>query len=162
MALGIAAGTVARRTLPAIAVTLGGFITLRLLIADFVRPPYMAAVTTYYNVTAYNVGSFTPPGKAWLPNEGAVSKAGVVVPRGWGTLGDGARPRRCRLIVRPVRGPGADIGRDFSSSTVTPRPPGSVDHVRHDQNALRAISAGRDESPRTWAEGHVFGSGRGL
>ena len=58
MALGIAAGTVARRTLPAIAVTLGGFIALRLVIADFLRPHYMTAVTTYYNVT----GSFTPPG----------------------------------------------------------------------------------------------------
>jgi hypothetical protein len=37
MALGIAAGTVARRTLPAIAVVLGGFIGLRLVISDFVR-----------------------------------------------------------------------------------------------------------------------------
>jgi hypothetical protein len=38
MALGIAAGTVARRTLPAIAVALGGFIALRLVISDFLRP----------------------------------------------------------------------------------------------------------------------------
>ena len=37
MALGIAAGTVARRTLPAIAVALGGFIALRLVIVRF--PP---------------------------------------------------------------------------------------------------------------------------
>jgi hypothetical protein len=47
MALGIAAGTVARRTLPAIAVVLGGFIALRLVISDFLRQHYMAAVTTY-------------------------------------------------------------------------------------------------------------------
>lgn len=99
MALGVAAGTVTRRTLPAIAITLGGFIALRLLIADFVRPHYMAAVTTYYNVTAYNVGPFTPPGQAWLFNEGAVSKTGAVVPRGWGTLGDGALPASCQKLL---------------------------------------------------------------
>jgi hypothetical protein len=99
MALGIAAGTVTRRTLPAIAITLGGFIALRLLIENFVRPHYMAAVTTYYNVTAYNVGPFTPPGQAWLFNEGAVSKTGVVVPRGWGTLGEGALPASCQKLL---------------------------------------------------------------
>src|SRR6202050_537441 len=44
MALGIAAGTVARRTLPAIAVTLGGFIALRLMISAVLRPHYIAAV----------------------------------------------------------------------------------------------------------------------
>jgi hypothetical protein len=99
MALGIAAGTVTRRTLPAIAVTLGGFIALRLVIEDFIRPHYMTAVTTYYNVTAYNVGSFTPPGQAWLFSQGAVSKTGQVVPRGWGTLGDGALPASCQKLL---------------------------------------------------------------
>jgi hypothetical protein len=63
MALGIAAGAVARRTLPAMAVALGGFFALRLVIDDFVRPHYMAAVTTYYSVT----GSFTPSGSARPP-----------------------------------------------------------------------------------------------
>jgi ABC-2 family transporter protein len=94
MALGIAAGTVARRTLPAIAVTLGGFIALRLVISDFVRPHYMAAVTTYYHVT----GSFTPPGQAWVLAQGAVSKTGVVVPQGWGTLGN-ALPASCQKLL---------------------------------------------------------------
>jgi hypothetical protein len=59
MALGIAAGTVARRTLPAIAVALGGFIGLRLVISNFLRPHYMSAITIYYNVT----GSFTRRGR---------------------------------------------------------------------------------------------------
>ncbi len=99
MALGIAAGTVARRTLPAIAITLGGFIALRLLIADLIRPHFMAAVTNYYSVTAYNAGPFTPPGRAWLFSEGAVSPTGVVVPRGWGTLGDGALPASCQKLL---------------------------------------------------------------
>jgi hypothetical protein len=94
MALGIAAGTVARRTLPAIAVTLGGFIALRLVISDVLRQHYMAAVTTYYNVT----GSFTPPGQAWVLVQGAVSKTGVVVRQGWGTLGD-ALPASCQKLL---------------------------------------------------------------
>jgi len=94
MALGIAAGTVTRRTLPAVAVVLGGFIALRLVISDFVRPHYMAAVTTYYHVTS----SFTPSGQAWVLAQGAVSKTGVVVPVGWGALGN-ALPASCQKLL---------------------------------------------------------------
>jgi hypothetical protein len=94
MALGIAAGTVARRTLPAIAVALGGFIALRLVISDLVRPHYMAAVTTYYNVT----GSFTPPGAAWVLSQGAVSRTGQVVQAGWGELYP-ALPASCQKLL---------------------------------------------------------------
>ena len=75
LALGIAAGTVARRTLPAIAVVLGGFIALRLVISDFLRPHYLTAITTYYSVTC----SFTPRGQAWVLAQGAVSRTGLVV-----------------------------------------------------------------------------------
>ena len=94
VALGIAAGTVARRTLPAIAVVLGGFIALRLVISDFLRQHYLAPVTTYYNLT----GSFTPPGQAWVLAQGAISKTGVAVPQGWGTLGD-ALPASCQRLL---------------------------------------------------------------
>jgi hypothetical protein len=94
MALGIAAGTLARRTLPAIAVALGGFIALRLLIADFARPHYMAAVTTYYNVT----GSFTPSGSAWPFSQGAISRTGQIVLAGWGDLYP-ALPAACQKLL---------------------------------------------------------------
>jgi hypothetical protein len=94
MALGIAAGTVARRTLPAIAVVLGGFIGLRLVISNVLRPHYMAAVTTYYNVT----GSFTPPGQAWVLAQGAVSRTGVTVAQGWGNLYP-ALPASCQRLL---------------------------------------------------------------
>ena len=100
MALGIAAGTVARRTLPAIAVVLGGFIGLRLVISDFLRQHYMTAVTTYYHVTS----SFTPPGQAWILAQGAVSKTGVVVAQvgqGWGDLYP-ALPASCRRFLPTV------------------------------------------------------------
>jgi hypothetical protein len=107
MALGIAAGTVARRTIPAIAVALGGFITVRLVISQFVRPHYMAAVTTYYNVT----GSFTPAGSAWLFIQGAVSKTGLVVPTGWGSLYP-ALPAACQKLL-----PGVPTGKSGSPMT---------------------------------------------
>jgi hypothetical protein len=108
MALGIAAGTVARRTLPAIAVALGGFIALRLVIADVVRSHYVAAVTTYYKVT----GSFTPPGAAWVLAQGAVSKTGLVVRAGWGDLYP-ALPASCRKLL-----PGSPTGKSGSSNAV--------------------------------------------
>jgi hypothetical protein len=111
MALGIAAGTVARRTLPAIAVTLGGFIALRLVISNFLRPHYLTAVTTYYNVS----GSFTPPGQAWVLAQGAVSKTGLVVPMGWGSLYN-ALPASCQklLAAAPQTKSGAGTSGVFS------------------------------------------------
>lgn len=108
MALGIAAGTVARRTLPAIAVVLGGFIGVRLVISDFLRQHYMAAVTTYYPVG----GSFTPTGQAWVFAQGAVSPAGVVVAQGWGDL-EPALPAACQQYL-----PGTGSGKNSSLSAV--------------------------------------------
>ncbi|HEY1624976.1 MAG TPA: hypothetical protein VGG16_14365 [Streptosporangiaceae bacterium] len=108
MALGIAAGTVARRTLPAIAVALGGFIALRLVISTFLRPHYMAAVTTYYKVT----GSFTPPGQAWVLSQGAVSRNGVTVAQGWGDLYP-ALPASCQRLL-----PSAPTGKSGSENAV--------------------------------------------
>jgi len=111
MALGIAAGTVARRTLPAIAVVLGGFIGLRLVISDFLRQHYMTAVTTYYHVTS----SFTPPGQAWILAQGAVSKTGVVVAQagqGWGDLYP-ALPAACQRLL-----PTAPTGQSGSLNAV--------------------------------------------
>ena len=100
LALGIAAGTVARRTLPALAVVLGGFIALRLVITDFLRPHYLTAITTYYSVT----GSFTPSGQAWVLSQGAVSRTGLVVPRGYGSLYP-ALPAACQQLLPAVPGP---------------------------------------------------------
>jgi hypothetical protein len=72
MALGIAAGTLLRRTVPAIAVTLGGFAALRLVITEVVRQHYMTAVTTYYSL----LSSFSPSGPAWVLAQGVVNKSG--------------------------------------------------------------------------------------
>ena len=58
MALGICAGALLRRTMPALAVTLAGFTGLRALIAHGLRPHYMTPVTVYYKLT----GSYLPKG----------------------------------------------------------------------------------------------------
>lgn len=108
--LGIAVGTMARRTLPAIAVVLGGFIGVRLLISDLLRPHYMAAVTTYYNLT----GSFTPPGQAWVYAQGAVSRTGVVVAAGWGDLYPALQPACRPLLSGPASGKSGSLSAVFS------------------------------------------------
>ena len=51
-ALGIAAGAVLRRTLPAIAIVIGGFIGMRLWISQDLRMHFMAPVTAFYGVAA--------------------------------------------------------------------------------------------------------------
>jgi hypothetical protein len=66
VALGIAAGVVFRRTLPALAVTLGGFTAVRLLVVFLLRPHYMAPVTATYNLAS----SFAPSGSAWVVSSG--------------------------------------------------------------------------------------------
>jgi len=77
MALGIAAGAVLRRVLPAMAVTLAGFIAVRALVALLLRPHYMTAVTAYYKVTS----GFTPPGAFWQIASGIVGPNGQPIPQ---------------------------------------------------------------------------------
>jgi hypothetical protein len=62
MALGISAGTLLRRTLPALAVTLAGFAAVRVITALWLRMHYMTPVSVYYKLTA----PFTPAG-SYLP-----------------------------------------------------------------------------------------------
>lgn len=72
VALGIAAGAVLRRVVPAIAVTVAGFIAVRAAIFTEVRSHYLAAVTRVYGLTQ----SFVPPGAAWQVGSGVVAPGG--------------------------------------------------------------------------------------
>jgi hypothetical protein len=76
VALGIAAGALLRRTLPAIAVTLAAFVGVRVLVAQFFRAHYLTPVTTYYSLTS----NWQPASGSWLLGSGLVNKAGHVVP----------------------------------------------------------------------------------
>src|SRR5580700_8226617 len=75
MALGIAAGALLRRVLPAIAVTLAGFIAVRALITLLLRPHYMSAVTVFYKVTS----GFMPTGSYWQLAQGVVGPNGLPI-----------------------------------------------------------------------------------
>lgn len=91
VALGIAAGALVRRTVPALAVTVGVFASLRIAITYLVRPHYMRPLTTTFNPAH----PFGPAGAAWQLAEGTISPAGQ-------TLSGGARiyiPSACRNLI---------------------------------------------------------------
>jgi len=98
-ALGIFAGTVLRRTLPALGLTLGGFVAVRLLINVFVRQHYMAAVTLYHSPLA----PVNLPGSAWILARGLISKYGQVFSGGSGPSVNGvpvsALPASCQSLL---------------------------------------------------------------
>jgi hypothetical protein len=48
VALGVAVGALVKRVLPAIAITIGGFVTVRLAIMYWARPHFIAAITKSY------------------------------------------------------------------------------------------------------------------
>jgi hypothetical protein len=75
VALGIAAGTLVRRVLPALATTLGVFAGVRILIAYFARPHYLAAITTTSGLTSQSAG---PTGSYWMLSHGVISPGGQV------------------------------------------------------------------------------------
>ena len=72
VALGIAAGTLIGRSLPALAVTAGVFLAIRLVVTYWVRVHFMPAVTTIHSVTQ----SFTPKGAYWQLAQGVVMPGG--------------------------------------------------------------------------------------
>lgn len=72
VALGIAAGALIGRSLPALAVTGGVFLALRLVVTYWVRVHYLPAVTTIYRVTQ----NFTPKGAYWPLAQGVVLPGG--------------------------------------------------------------------------------------
>jgi hypothetical protein len=72
VALGIAAGTLIGRSLPALAVTAGVFLAVRLVVTYWVRVHYMPAVTTIYSVTQ----NLTAKGASWQLAQGVVLPGG--------------------------------------------------------------------------------------
>ena len=120
MALGIAAGAVVRRTLPAMAITLAGFIIVRAAIALWVRPYYLSPVTTTYNL----LKGYTPPGSAWTIAQGVRGPAGNLDPV----------PERVRRSRRAARLPPAFLrggeGHRWRRG-VLPAGTGRLPRVRH-------------------------------
>jgi hypothetical protein len=82
MALGICAGALLRRTLPAIAVTLAGFAAVRVLTSEWLRLHYMTPVAVSYNLAA----GFTPAGSYLQVSQGVVGPDGQPPVAGPGSL----------------------------------------------------------------------------
>jgi hypothetical protein len=115
-ALGIAAGTLLRRVVPALGVTLGGFAAVRLVINEFVRQHYLAPVTVYHGPLA----SVSLPGSAWILARGVIDKYGQVSSGGSGPLVSGvpvsALPGSCQNLL--YAGP-LSISREHLRAVVT-------------------------------------------
>jgi len=111
-ALGIAAGATARRTLPAIAIVIGGFIGMRLWISQNLRMHFLAPVTTFYGVAA----NFNPPAGSINTGGGLINKAGQLVTGSLGSVMiDGvpstSLPAACQqLIPASASGPNGPSG----------------------------------------------------
>jgi hypothetical protein len=75
VALGIAAGALVRRVLPAIAITLAGFIAVRVVVALWLRPHYVSAVTVFYKATS----GFMPRVSFWPIASGVVGPNGQMI-----------------------------------------------------------------------------------
>ena len=82
-ALGICAGTLLRRTIPALAVTLVGFTALRILVSQWLRLHYMTPVTVYYKLTA----PFTPTGSYLTLAQGVTVPKDAPAASGYGYRG---------------------------------------------------------------------------
>ncbi len=103
VALGITAGTIVRRPLPALAITLGVFVAVRLVIAALLRPHYLNALTLTQKIG----GTVVPKGAYWQLTTGVVNAAGASVPRtGHGFIGLGnvslpvsAVPAACQRFI---------------------------------------------------------------
>jgi len=76
MALGIAAGAVIRRVLPALGVTLFGYFGVRLIIMGWIRQHYMTPVTTKFSI-GQDV-PYIPKGAAWQLAQGFTGPNGPI------------------------------------------------------------------------------------
>ena len=103
IALGLCAGALLRRTLPALAVTLAGFIAVRAVITLWLRPHYLSAITVTYKLFS----GYTPTGSYWQLGQGVISPAGQLVPAPNGAAVDGipvgSLPSACAAAARGVR-----------------------------------------------------------
>ena len=91
-ALGVAAGLVFRRTLPAMAVTLVGFVVARLAVTYWVRPHFMSPATLNVPLSVNDVG-FQVAGPARRRPCSTVA-ATLDLPKRAGHLGGRGQPRR--------------------------------------------------------------------
>ncbi len=123
-ALGVAAGVLIRRTLPAMAVTLAGFAFVQIAWPNWIRPHLIAPITKIAPITAKNIEGFM------IGSHQVVVTAAVNLPGAWilsrrsvtaaGRTFSGPVPRACR--TRGFQACNAAIGRLRLRQVVTYQP----------------------------------------
>lgn len=73
-------GTLLRRTIPAFALSLGGFLGARLGIMNLVRPHYLTPIKTVLNSNPAAAGSANPGRLDWVLSNDWSDRAGHVIP----------------------------------------------------------------------------------
>jgi ABC-type transport system involved in multi-copper enzyme maturation permease subunit len=103
MALGLSAGTVLRRTLPALAATLAGFAGVRVFVALWLRTHYMTPVTVYYKLTAPFIpaGSYLPVRQGFVGPDGRPAALDFAVPNYNGV----PLPAACQQVMKITPNP---------------------------------------------------------
>jgi hypothetical protein len=99
VALGITAGALLRRSLPALAATLGIFTVVRIVITDYIRPHYMTPVTTLYSLGQPGA---RPSGAVWNLAYSTLAPSGHLYPSslpGLLTQGMSDFPLACRALA---------------------------------------------------------------
>jgi hypothetical protein len=76
VALGVLVGAVSKKVLPAMGVSLAGYVVVRVLIEVFARPRYQSPLTASFPVASND--QFNTPG-AWTSSQGIVNGAGKLV-----------------------------------------------------------------------------------
>lgn len=97
-ALGLTAGVLIRRTLPALVATLGIMVSLRLIVADYLRPHFMAPLTRLVSLGSTSTGL---SGSNWILHSHIVNTAGVTIPN---DAIVSALPVPCRQYIGTTRG----------------------------------------------------------
>ena len=97
VALGIAIGSVFRRVVPAIAITLGTYVGVRALVALYLRPHYLAPITKLLPLG----GGASVPAGSWTISSGIVGTGGRFYSGG---IDIGMMPTACRDLL--LKGPG--------------------------------------------------------
>jgi len=104
LALGVLVGTLVRRTLPAMAATLGGFIAVRVLVTLFARPHYVAAKTASTPVVLAKLGGIMVGNDSfaggWIIKQVTVDRLGNVLSGGQG-LDFASLSGRCPGVIPP-------------------------------------------------------------
>jgi hypothetical protein len=139
-ALGATAGLVIRRTLPAMAVTLVGFIAVRFGVTDWVRPHYMSPATTTLPLSNATAG-FSYTGAAGSPGVASINTQQPDLPNAWVT--------GTSIVDKAGQAPTSAYIKQACPSLISggPPPAGAVVHARGGGGIFGGKSAVAQVSP---------------